>query len=235
MMGAVIKSFWAERSRVDPRQIVSVSIMPCTAKKYERSRPEMAQDFVPDVDYVLTTREAAQLIRMCGIDILNLEPEAADTPFGERSGAGKIFGATGGVMEAAVRTAHYLLTGTELVDLDVQPLRGLQGAKELSTSIGGVAVNAAVVSGLGNARALLEAMTCPGGCINGGGQPFRTDPLAVRARMKALYAIDRAGTLRTSHSNRSVQRLYDEYLGRPLGERSHHLLHTHYHRRDVLM
>jgi iron-only hydrogenase group A len=248
MMGSVIKSYWAERNGVDPKNIVSVSIMPCTAKKFERSRAEMARDFVPDVDYVLTTREAGQLIRMSGIDILNLEPEHPDTPFGERSGAGKIFGASGGVMEAAVRTAHFLLTGQELPDLDIQPLRGLGGAKELRATIGDLEVSAAVVSGLGNARALLEAvkagekqlhfievMTCPGGCINGGGQPFHTDPNAVKARMKTLYTIDRGESLRTSHSNLSVRRLYDEYLGRPLGERSHHLLHTHYHRRDVLM
>jgi iron-only hydrogenase group A len=248
MMGAVIKSYWAEKNGVDPKDIVSVSIMPCTAKKFERSRAEMAHGFVPDVDYVLTTREAAQLIRMSGIDILSLEPERPDTPFGERSGAGKIFGASGGVMEAAVRTAHFLLTGQELPGLDIQPLRGLEGAKELHAKIGDLDVGAAVVSGLGNARALLEAvkagekklhfievMTCPGGCINGGGQPFHTDANAVKARMKALYTIDRGESLRTSHSNLSVRRLYDEYLGRPLGDRSHHLLHTHYHRRDVLM
>jgi iron-only hydrogenase group A len=248
MMGAIIKSFWAERHGVNPRDIVSVSIMPCTAKKFERSRAEMARDYVPDVDYVLTTREAAQLIRTSGIDILNLPPEAPDTPFGERSGAGKIFGASGGVMEAAVRTANFLLTGSDLPELDVQPLRGLNGAKELRTQVGGLEVGAAVVSGLGNARALLEAvksgqkqlhfievMTCPGGCINGGGQPFNTDPMAVKSRMKALYTIDRSASLRTSHANASVQRIYDEYLGRPLGERSHHLLHTHYHQRDVLM
>lgn len=248
MMGAIIKSFWAERNGVDPRNIVSVSIMPCTAKKFERGRPEMGHDYVPDVDYVLTTREAAQLIRMSGIDILNLAPEQPDNPFGERSGAGKIFGASGGVMEAAVRTAHYLLTGKELPELDVQPLRGLDGAKELTASIGGLQVSAAVVSGLGNARALLEAikagekklhfievMTCPGGCINGGGQPILADLGSVRARMKALYKIDRDESLRTSHSNTSVRRLYEEFLGQPLGEKSHHLLHTHYHHRDVLL
>ncbi|MBN2193052.1 MAG: iron hydrogenase small subunit [Polyangiaceae bacterium] len=248
MMGAVIKSFWAERNGLDPRNIVSVSIMPCTAKKFERSRAEMAHDFVPDVDYVLTTREAAQLIRTAGIDILGLQPESADTPFGERSGAGKIFGASGGVMEAAVRTANFLLTGSELSELDIQPLRGLHGAKELRARIGDLEVSAAVVSGLGNARALLDAvkagqkqlhfievMTCPGGCINGGGQPFHTDPMALKARMRALYSIDRSESLRTSHANLSVKRLYDEFLGRPLGERSHHLLHTHYQQRDVLI
>ncbi len=248
MLGALIKSFYAERVGVAPTNIVSVSIMPCTAKKFEAGRPEMAQDYVPDVDYVLTTREAAHLLQTCGIDMPNLEPEAADTPFGERSTAGKIFGASGGVMEAAVRTAHFMITGKEMPDLDIRPLRGLDGAKELHANVGGLNVGAAVVSGLGNARALLEqiragrkdlhfieVMTCPGGCINGGGQPHHSSPEAVQARMKKLYALDKEATLRTSHHNESVARLYREFLGRPLGDRSHHLLHTHYRQREVLL
>jgi NADH-quinone oxidoreductase subunit G/NADP-reducing hydrogenase subunit HndD len=247
MMGAVIKSFFAEKERKDPSEIVSVSIMPCTAKKFECTRPEMAPGLIPDVDYVLTTRELGQLIRMFGIDLLSLTPETADTPFGERSTAGKIFGATGGVMEAAVRTANYLLTGAELARLDLQPLRGMKGAKELHTTINGLEIGAAVVSGLGNARKvleklragrkdlhLIEVMTCPGGCINGGGQPIGSDPDAARARMQALYRIDQNEELRVSHRNPWVKRLYDEFLGRPLGEKSHHLLHTRYSRRDVL-
>jgi iron only hydrogenase large subunit-like protein len=208
----------------------------------------MGQDHVPDVDIVLTTRELAQLLRLCGVDLNGFEPEGTDTPFGERSSAGKLFGATGGVMEAAVRSAHWLLTGRNLPDLKVEPLRGLDGCKELTANLGGIEVKAAVVSGLGNARKLLEevragrkqfhfieVMTCPGGCINGGGQPLSTTTEAVRARMKRLYQIDRDETLRLSHENPWVKRLYDEFLGQPLGEKSHHLLHTHYAQRDVVL
>ncbi|MFH1732242.1 MAG: NADH-dependent [FeFe] hydrogenase, group A6 [Planctomycetota bacterium] len=248
MMGAVIKSFFVEREGIAPADLVSVSIMPCTAKKFESSRPEMARNHIPDVDYVLTTRELGQMLRMFGVDLMGMEPETADTPFGERTTAGKIFGASGGVMEAAVRSAHYLLTGTELAELEIQPLRGLEGAKELHANFGDLELGAAVVSGLGNARALLdqvragrndlhfiEIMTCPGGCINGGGQPLGADINAVRARMRALYRIDRDETVRVSHKNECVQRLYDEFLGGPLGEASHRLLHTRYAKRDVLV
>jgi NADH-quinone oxidoreductase subunit G/NADP-reducing hydrogenase subunit HndD len=246
MMGAVVKSFFASRESIDPANIVSVSIMPCTAKKFEAARPEMAPNHVPDVDYVLTTRELGQLLRMFGVDLLAMEPEASDTPFGERSSAGKIFGASGGVMEAAVRTAHYLLTGREMPKPDIQPLRGMKGSKEIHTRIADLEVGAAVVSGLGNARKLLdqiragrkdlqfiEVMTCPGGCINGGGQPIGADPNAAVARMQALYKIDQHDELRVSHRNPWVIRLYNEFLGKPLGERSHHLLHTEYVQREV--
>jgi iron-only hydrogenase group A len=248
MLGAITKSYFAQREGIDPAKIVSVSIMPCTAKKFEAGRPEMTQDYSPDVDYVLTTREAAQLLRMSGVGMVGIEPEASDTPFGERSTAGKIFGASGGVMEAAVRTAHFMITGKELPGLDIQPLRGLDGAKELKANIGGIDVGAAVVSGLGNARALveqiragrkdlhfIEVMTCPGGCINGGGQPLHSNKAAVVARMKKLYNLDKDSTLRVSHDNKSVKRLYEEFLGAPLGEKSHHLLHTHYTAREVLV
>ncbi len=248
MMGAVIKSFFAQREAIDPAKIVSVSIMPCTAKKFECSRPEMAPGHTPDVDYVLTTRELGQLFRMFGIDLAAVEPEAADTPFGERSSAGKIFGASGGVMEAAVRSAYFLITGNEYPELKIQPLRGMTGCKEVRLHIDGLEVGAAVVSGLGQARKLLdqlragrkdlhfiEVMTCPGGCINGGGQPLKADQEAVKARMQALYKIDREEQLRVSHKNKWVLRLYDEFLGKPLGEMSHRLLHTHYQKRDVLL
>ena len=247
MMGAIIKSYFAQHEKVDPAQIVSVSIMPCTAKKFESGRPEMAPGHIPDVDYVLTTRELGQLLHMYGVDLLAMTPQTADTPFGERSTAGKIFGASGGVMEAAVRTAHYLLTGKEMAKLDIQPLRGMKGAKELRAKIGELEVGAAVVSGLGNARKLLEeiragrkdlhfieVMTCPGGCINGGGQPINADINAARARMQALYKIDQNEMTRVSHRNPYIIRLYDEFLGKPLGEKSHSLLHTHYNTRDVL-
>ena len=245
MMGAVVKTFFAEREGLAPERMVSVSVMPCTAKKFEATRGEMGRYAVPDVDIVLTTRELGQLLRMHGIDLLALDPEPADSPFGERSTAGKIFGASGGVMEAALRSAHRLITGRELKDPTIQPLRGLHGAKELRITIGGRSLGAAVVSGLGNARALLEqlrdgrddldfieVMTCPGGCIGGGGQPLGASPKAIKSRMKALYDIDRSEPSRTSHANAAVARLYSEYLGAPLSEKSHELLHTHYTRRE---
>jgi iron-only hydrogenase group A len=247
MLGAIIKSYFAEREGIDPSRIFSVALMPCVAKKFEAGRPEMAREGKPDVDAVLTTRELAGLIRQRGLDLTTLTPEAGDTPFGERSTAGKLFGATGGGMEAALRTAHFLLTGRELENLKVQAVRGLDGVKETRLVIGERELGAAVVSGLANARALLEeikagrkdlhfieVMTCPGGCINGGGQTLRADPEALRARMQALYNIDRDGRMRTAHGNTSMQRLYAEFLGRPLGEKSHHLLHTSYAPREVV-
>lgn len=246
MMGAIVKSYFAEREGIDPDRLVSVSIMPCTAKKFECSRPEMAPGHIPDVDYVLTTRELGQLLHMFGVDLASMKPRAADTPFGERTTAGKIFGASGGVMEAAIRTAYFLLTGNELEKLEIQPLRGFKGSKELRLKIGELEIGAAVVSGLGNARKILEeiktgrkdldfieVMTCPGGCINGGGQPIGADANAVRARMQALYKIDQNEKTRVSHKNSYVQRLYAEFLGKPLGEKSHRFLHTHYETREV--
>jgi NADH-quinone oxidoreductase subunit G/NADP-reducing hydrogenase subunit HndD len=248
MMGAIIKSYYAQREGIDPTRIFSVAIMPCTAKKFEAGRPEMMREAVADVDAVLTTRELAQLIRMYGIDLAALPPEGADTPFGDRSTAGKLFGATGGVAEAAIRTAHYLVTGQELPDLKVQAVRGLKGVKEARVRVAERELGIAVVSGLGNARRLLdqirkgrsdlhfvEVMTCPGGCIAGGGQPIGTNLESVRARMQALYAIDRDGAVRVSHKNPAIQRLYREFLGAPLGPKSHELLHTHYTRREVLV
>ncbi len=248
MMGAIIKSFFAERENIAPEKIFSVSIMPCTAKKFEAGRGEMTQHGYPDVDVVLTTRELARLIRMRGLDMLALAPEGADTPFGERTTAGKIFGASGGVMEAALRSAYFLITGTELEDLNVTAVRGLDGCKEAHVKIGDLEVGVAVASGLKNAAALLdqiragrddlhfiEIMTCPGGCIAGGGQPLGTDRNAVAQRMKALYALDASAKTRTSHTNEAVQRLYKEFLGSPLSETSHHLLHTHYAQREVLL
>jgi len=248
MLGALIKSYFAETQGLDPANIFSVSVMPCTAKKFEAERPEMSHNGIADIDAVLTTRELARIIKMCGIDFTQLAPEGADTPFGTRSTAGKIFGASGGVMEAAIRSAHYLITGRELADLKVTAVRGLKGVKEASVDIDGLKIGVAVASGLTNARALLEqvragrkdlhfieVMTCPGGCISGGGQPLKGDPESVRRRMKALYALDRTEPLRTAHSNPAVQRLYTEYLGAPLGEKSHHLLHTRYTEREVMI
>jgi len=247
MMGAVIKRIYANKMGVAPEKIYSVSIMPCTAKKFEATRPEMAEDGIPDIDAVLTTRELAQLIRMRGLELHSLTAEMADNPFGERSTAGKLFGATGGVMEAAIRTAHFLLTGKEMEKLRIQAVRGLDGVKEAEVVMAGITVKVAVVSGLANARRIvdevqagrrdvhfIEVMTCPGGCIGGGGQMIGADPDALRARMKALYTIDESEPVRTSHSNQSIQRLYDESLGHPLSERAHDLLHTHYSKRTVV-
>ena len=247
MMGALIKSFFAQRENLDPSRIVSVSIMPCTAKKFECERPEMAVNYIPDVDYVLTTRELAQLFRRYGLELGAMTPDTADTPFGERTSAGKIFGASGGVMEAAIRSACFLLTGQEYPEDKIPAIRGLKGRKEVKIRIGELELGAAVVSGLGNARKLLdeiragrkdihfvEVMTCPGGCIAGGGQPMDTDTEAVKARLQALYLIDRDDWVRASHRNESVTRLYREYLGAPLGKMSHQLLHTHYKKRDIM-
>lgn len=248
MLGAVIKTFYAEKNNLDPKKIFSVSIMPCTAKKFEASRPELGRDGYQDVDAVLTTREAAQLIKMFGLDLKALSPEPADTPFGVRSTAGKLFGASGGVMEAAIRSAYFLLTGNELADLKVEAVRGIDGWKEAHLDINGLAIGVAVVNGLANARKLLdmiksgektdvqfiEVMTCPGGCVGGGGQPYGTDRDKVKGRMQSLYNIDASETLRVSHKNADVLRLYDEYLGKPNGEKSHHLLHTVYHKREPL-
>ncbi len=247
MMGAVIKSYFAEKAGLDPENIFCVSIMPCTAKKFEAQRPEMARNGIPDVDAVLTTRELARIIRLRGIDFHSLAPETADSPLGQRSSAGKLFGATGGVMEAALRTGYYFLTGEELPELKVKELRGMKPIKETKVAIGDMEIGVAVASGLNNARALLdqiragrndihfiEIMTCPGGCIAGGGQPLGADQKAIKERMQTLYNIDRDETVRCSHHNEDVKKLYEEYLGEPLSEKSHHLLHTHYHQSEFV-
>ena len=247
MLGAVIKSYYAAKQGLDPADIYSVSIMPCTAKKFEATRPEMARGGLPDIDAVLTTRELAQLIRMRGLDINTLDPDTPDSPLGTRSSAGKLFGVSGGVMEAAIRSAHYLLTGNELQEVKLQQLRGLKGVKRATVQMNGLELGVAVASGLANAAALLdeirngrsdvhfiEVMTCPGGCIGGGGQPLGADISALKARMKALYDIDRDDALRASHMNPEIQQLYAEFLGEPLSEKSHHLLHTHYQKREVV-
>jgi len=248
MLGAIVKTFLAERLGLDPARIYSVAIMPCTAKKFEAGREEMGRAGQQDIDAVLTTRELAELIRMYGLDLSALPPDAADTPFGERTSAGKLFGASGGVAEAAVRTAHYLLTGQSMEAPKIQALRGLDGIKEYRTTVGGLDIGVAAVSGLGNARRLLdqvragrrdlhliEVMACPGGCIAGGGQPRSASTEAIRARMQALYLIDRDATVRASHENPAVKRLYAEFLEKPLSHRSHELLHTHYERRQPVM
>lgn len=246
MMGAVIKRLWAPAAGLDPKTVFSVSVMPCTAKKFEAARPEMG-DGAPDVDAVITTRELAEMIRMFGIDISSLDGEEADSPFGERSSAGKLFGASGGVMEAAARTAYHMLTGENLLEMRIEAVRGLDDVKETTMTIAGIELKLAVVSGLGNAGRLLrdiiegrreyhfvEVMTCPGGCINGGGQPFLTDPERVKARMQTLYEIDRNASLRVAHENKSIEALYRDHLDEPGSSRAHHILHTTYSPREVL-
>jgi NADP-reducing hydrogenase subunit HndD len=246
MMGAIIKSYFAQTEGIDPEKIYSVSVMPCTAKKFEQQREEMTQNGISDVDAVLTTRELARLIRLHGIDIHKLEPEIADSPLGTRSSAGKIFGASGGVMEAAIRTAHYLITGKEMVKFQVRGVRGLEGRKEAKVQVGEIEVGVAVVSGLKNASMLMdeirngrddihfiEVMACPGGCINGGGQPIGADEEAIKARMTTLYDIDEKDAIKVSHKNPYIVELYDKFLGKPLGHKSHELLHTHYQKREV--
>lgn len=246
MFGALAKTYYAEKAGIDPANIVSVSIMPCTAKKFECRRPEMRSSGYQDVDYVLTTRELASMIRQAGIDFAHDKDSKADPLIGTYSGAGTIFGATGGVMEAALRTAYELLTKSTLPKLDFKSVRGMQGIKEADVRIGDMKVKVAVAHGLANAKKLMdkvrsgeadyhfiEIMTCPGGCVGGGGQPIGVTLKKRVARAKALYNKDRSMALRKSHENPEIIKLYKDYLGEPLGRRSHELLHTHYSARYV--
>ena len=245
MLGALVKSYFAEKEGIDPSKIYVVSIMPCTAKKFEAQRPEMSAGGLQDVDAVLTTRELARMIRLSGIDFNRMPDMPFDEPLGIATGAGDIFGTTGGVMEAALRTAHYLLTGKNLADLDIDQVRGLEGVKEAKVRIDSLEVQVAAVSGLQNAADLLdrirsggksyhfvEVMCCPGGCIDGGGQPLPRSEEILQARMNSLYEIDRNKSVRLSHENAGVKKLYEEFLGKPLGHKSHDLLHTKYTGRD---
>ena len=241
MFGSLAKTYYAEKADMDPKKIVSVSVMPCTAKKFEASRPEMTDSGYQDVDYVLTTRELARMIKEAGIDFASLPDEEAEPLMGMYTGAGTIFGATGGVMEAALRTAYKLVTGKELENLDITPVRGMEGIKEATVDVDGLEVKVAVAHGLGNARKLLddvrvgkspyhfiEIMACPGGCVGGGGQPISFDMALRSTRGQTLYNEDAKLPYRKSHENPSIKRLYEEYLEEPLGEKSHHLLHTRY-------
>ncbi|SDF20405.1 NADH-dependent [FeFe] hydrogenase, group A6 [Sporolituus thermophilus] len=242
MFGALAKTYYAEKMGIDPKDIVSVSIMPCTAKKAEAVRPEMRASGYQDVDYVLTTRELARMIREAGIDFAGLPEEEYDAPLGISTGAGVIFGATGGVMEAALRTVAELVTGKELACIDFHNVRGLTGIKEAEVPVGDLTVKVAVAHTLANARMLLdqirrgeadyhfiEIMACPGGCIGGGGQPIPVCAEVRQQRIKSIYECDSCSQLRKSHENPAIKELYETWLGRPLGEKSHHLLHTHYH------
>lgn len=251
MFGAVTKTYYAEKMGIDPKDIVCVSVMPCTAKKFEIGREDQNAAGVPDVDISITTRELARLIRKVGIDFRSLPDEGFDDPLGESTGAGVIFGATGGVMEAALRTAVETLTGEKLEKVEFMEVRGTEGTKEATYHVAGMDVKVAVASGLSNARVIMdkirageadyhfvEIMCCPGGCVNGGGQPQVhadvrnfTDVRAIRA--KALYDNDAAKTLRKSHENPSIQKLYKEYLGEPGSEKAHHILHTTYVKRSI--
>ena len=248
MTGAIIKSYFAEKANLKPENIISVSIMPCTAKKFEAQRETMGRNGASDVDIVITSRELIEMIRLFGIDMQHIAPEITDSPLGVRSSAGKIFGATGGVMEAALRTAYKKLTGNELTNFKITALRGLKGRKETKIKINDLELGIAVVSGLANAGELIEeirngkndvhfieVMTCPGGCIAGGGQRIGSDESVVEARMKSLYDIDERETLKVSHKNPEITELYDEFLGKPLGHKSHELLHTKYMKREVLL
>ncbi|MGE5707267.1 MAG: NADH-dependent [FeFe] hydrogenase, group A6 [Bacteroidota bacterium] len=240
MFGAVAKSYYAEKAGIKPEDMFVVSIMPCTAKKYERQREEMIQD----VDAVLTTRELAKMIKQSGLDFISLPDEDYDLPFGIASGAGLIFGATGGVMEAALRTVYEIVTKKELPKLDFHEVRGLEGIKEAVVDLDGTKVKVAIAHGLSNAKKLMEkiksgeadhqfieVMCCPGGCLGGGGQPIPTNDEIRRKRMEAIYQEDQNLPIRKSHENPAIQQLYKEYLGEPNGEKSHHLLHTHYTKR----
>jgi NADH-quinone oxidoreductase subunit G len=242
MMGAVAKAWYAKKIGVDPKDLVMVSVMPCLAKKYEAAREEFAPGGVRDVDVVISTRELARMIKEAGIQFASLRNAAFDHPLGESTGAAVIFGASGGVLEAALRTAGETLTGAPLENVDFEAVRGLSGVREATIRVGDLELRAAVASGLGNARKLLgeiragrakyhaiEIMACPGGCLNGGGQPFiHGDTQILEKRRLALYDEDFAKARRRSHENPSIQRLYAEFLGEPGGERAHELLHTHY-------
>lgn len=238
MFGAIAKSYYAEKMNIDPKNLVVVSVMPCLAKKYEAAREEMNND----VDVVISTRELAKMIKEAGIDFNSLDNEEFDSILGESTGAGVIFGVTGGVMEAALRTAYEWITGEKLDDVEFTVIRGLDGIREATIKIKDMEVKAAIASGLGNARTLLnkirngeanyqiiEIMACPGGCIDGGGQPYihgNYDILSKRAN--ALYEEDRNKPIRKSHENPAIIKLYEEYLGKPNSKKAHKLLHTHY-------
>ncbi|HAH86853.1 MAG TPA: ferredoxin, partial [Armatimonadetes bacterium] len=242
MFGALAKTYYAEKMNLRPEDIYVVSIMPCTAKKYECTRAEMeSAQGVPDVDAVLTTREAAKMIREVGLDFANLDNQDFDLPLGISTGAAVIFGATGGVMEAALRTVYEILTKETLANIDFTAVRGLEGVKEATVQVGELPVKVAVANGLSNARRLMdkvssgeadyhfiEIMCCPGGCLGGGGQPIPTTEEIRKARMQAIYEEDASLPIRKSHENPAVKALYDEYLGEPLGHKSHKLLHTSY-------
>ncbi|HEA84027.1 MAG TPA: ferredoxin, partial [Thermodesulfobacterium geofontis] len=250
MFGALVKTYYAKEKGIDPAKIVSVSIMPCTAKKFEARRPEMRSSGYQDVDYVLTTRELAKMLKSKGIDLKTIPEEEPSGELGMYSGAGTIFGATGGVMEAALRTAYYLITGKNMENPDIKAVRGMDGIKEAEVDINGNKVKVAVAHGLGNARRLLEKvrkqietfgkseytfieiMACPGGCVGGGGQPYGSTFARRARRGEGLYKEDKNLPVRFSHENPAIKMVYKKFLGEPASHLAHKLLHTHYVVRD---
>lgn len=247
MFGALLKTYYAEKIGKKPEDILSVSVMPCTAKKYEARRPELGRDGYQDVDVVITVQELARMIRSAGIQFKSLPDTEFDAPFGLGTGAGEIFGATGGVMEAALRTVYEIVTGKTLDKVDFKQVRGFEGIKEASVDLGDTVVKVAVAHGLGNARKLMdmiktgeaqyhfiEIMACPGGCIGGGGNPVK-NWRKMEPRLEAVYRLDESMALRKSHENKAVNKLYEEFLGEPNGHKSHELLHTTYVDRSGLL
>jgi NADP-reducing hydrogenase subunit HndD len=242
MFGAIAKTYFAEQIKVDRKDMVVVSVMPCLAKKWECQRPEFASDGNPDVDFSISTRELAALIKGANIDFDSLPDEDFDNPMGESTGAAVIFGTTGGVIEAAVRSAYELHTKKKLQKVDFEELRGLEGVREATIDFDGLPIRIGIAHGLGNARKLLEdikagksnfhaieIMACPGGCIGGGGQPLHHgDSSILKARQVALYQEDKLKPIRKSHENPFIVKLYSEFLGHPMSDKAHHLLHTHY-------
>ncbi|HHY71593.1 MAG TPA: ferredoxin, partial [Thermoanaerobacterales bacterium] len=251
MFGALVKTYYAEKIGIDPAKIFSVSIMPCTAKKFECARPEMNSSGYQDVDAALTTRELSRMLKEAGIDVSKLPEGEFDEPLGISTGAAAIFGATGGVMEAALRTVYEIVTRKEPENIDFTEVRGVEGVKEATIDVEGTKVNVAVAHSLSNARKVLdrvkngeaeyhfiEIMCCPGGCVGGGGQPIlssdeRWESDYREIRGDAIYEVDRSMPLRKSHENPAVKALYKEYLEKPLGDKSHQLLHTHYTKRPL--
>ncbi|WP_311480602.1 NADH-dependent [FeFe] hydrogenase, group A6 [uncultured Anaerococcus sp.] len=245
MFGAIAKSYYAEKIGMDPAKITVVSVMPCIAKKYEAKRDELNEEGFSDVDIVITTRELASMIKEAGIDLINTEKSDFDNPLGESTGGGTIFGASGGVIEATIRTAYDTLTGESLDKVEYEELRGLRGVKKAVVNINGREIHIGVVNGLGNTRKILEkiragvekldaieVMACPGGCVGGGGQPYHKGDLTIlKKRAEGLYSIDKEKTYRKSYENPSIKKLYEEYLCEPGSERAHELLHTSYKER----
>jgi iron-only hydrogenase group A len=241
MEGAVLKTYYAKKMGIDPKDIYVVSIMPCTVKKYESNRNELSEENLADVDAVLTTRELVRFFKLAGIEFGDLPEGNFDNPLGESTGAAVIFGTSGGVMEAALRTAYFKISGKELENVELEAVRGSEGVKEATISIDGLDVNVAVVNGIGNVKKVIddiqngtskyhfiEVMACPGGCINGGGQPIHQKPEKIQKRIKVLYQIDSKMKLRRSHENESVKILYKEFFGEPNSHKAHEILHTEY-------
>lgn len=242
IFGAMAKTYLSKKIGVDPKDIVVVSIMPCVAKKHEASREEMTRDGIQDVDIVITTREFSQMLKEAGLNLQDMKDEEFDNPLGESTGAGSIFGTTGGVMEAALRTAYEWVTGETLKNLDFEDVRGLKGIKETTINLNGKDVNIAVASSIGNARQIMEEikqgkskyhfveiMACPGGCINGGGQPYsKCNTEIIKKRMEGIYSVDSRKTIRKAHENPMVKQAYDEFLQKPNSHIAHEILHTHY-------